>query len=127
MEEIGNSLAMALVLCKSKKRFLPTNISPWRDFSWPATYAGLEGRDSVADGNGAGAEPRKARKKWQVSILEEKWMVERKKVPSKFKKNSMERIYCKRGLATVELPYESDDCERHSRLCGFLRKDGGAF
>ena len=53
MEEIGNSLAMALVLCKSKKRFLPTNISPWRDFSWPATYAGLEGRDSVADGNGA--------------------------------------------------------------------------
>ena len=53
-------------------------------------------------------------------------MVERKKVPSKFKKNSMERIYCKRGLATVELPYEIDDCERHSWIGGFLCKDGGA-
>ena len=54
-------------------------------------------------------------------------MVERIKVPSKFQEKKLrERVYCKRGLATVELPYEIDDCERHSWIGGFLCKDGGA-
>ncbi len=42
------------------------------------------------------------------------------------RKKLRERVYCKRGLAAVELPYEIDDCERHSWIGGFLCKDGGA-